>query len=71
MSPAGGGGGTLVFSYIRWLGSFFGGMNFNIIWGFQKIEYFLGNEEFMDIFWGHHKIGLYLGVILMHFRVFS
>ena len=39
MSPAGGGGGgwgTLVFSYIRWLGSFFGGMNFNIIWGFQK-----------------------------------
>ena len=26
----------------------------------------------MDIFWGcHHKIGLYLGVISMHFRVFS
>ena len=24
----------------------------------------------MDIFWGHHKIGLYLGVISMHFRVF-
>ena len=21
-------------------------------------------------FWGHHKIGLYLGVISMHFRVF-
>ena len=21
----------------------------------------------MDIFWGHHKIGLYLGVISMHF----
>ena len=25
----------------------------------------------MDIFWGHHKIGLYLGVISMHFMVFS
>ena len=24
----------------------------------------------MDIFWGHHKIGLYLEVISMHFRVF-
>ena len=24
----------------------------------------------MDIFWGHHKNGLYLGVISMHFRVF-
>ena len=22
-------------------------------------------------FWGHHKIGLYLQVIYMHFRVFS
>ena len=22
-------------------------------------------------FWGHNKIGLYLGVISMHFRVFS
>ena len=25
----------------------------------------------MDIFWGHHKIRLYLGVISMHFRVKS
>ena len=25
----------------------------------------------MDIFGGHHKIGLYLGVISMHFMVFS
>ena len=25
----------------------------------------------MDIFLGHHKIGLYLGVISIHFRVFS
>ena len=33
--------------------------------------YFLGHEDFEDIFWDHHKIGLYLGVISMHFRVFS
>ena len=25
----------------------------------------------MDMLGGHHKIGLYLGVISMHFRVFS
>ena len=30
----------------------------NIFWG-------------MKIFWGHHKIGLYFGVISVHFRVFS
>ena len=24
----------------------------------------------MDIFWGHHKIELYLGIFSMHFRVF-
>ena len=38
--------------------------------GFSKNEYFWGYEDFVDIFWGHHKIGLYLGVISMHFRVF-
>ena len=42
-----------------------------ILGGFQKKEYFLGYEDFVDIFWGHHKIGLYLGVISMYFRVFS
>ena len=48
------GGGTLIFSYIRRLGSFFGFkiMNFIIFWGFQKNEYFLGYEYFVDIFWG-------------------
>ena len=24
----------------------------------------------MDTFWGHHKTGLFLGAISMHFRVF-
>ena len=31
----------------------------------------MGYENFVDIFWGHHKIGLYLEVISMHFKVFS
>ena len=45
-------------------------MNFNIFGGFQKNEKIFGYEDFVDIFWGHHKIELYLGVISMHFRVF-
>ena len=24
-------------------------------WGFQKMNIFLGYEDFVDIFWGHHK----------------
>ena len=37
-------------------------LNFNIFWGFQKKKKFLGGyEDFVDIFGGHHKIGLYLG----------
>ena len=71
--PGGGGGGTLIFSYIRRLGPFFWVKfwNFNIFLGFQKNEYFFGYENFVDIFWGHPKIGLVLGVISMYFRVFS
>ena len=38
---------------------------------FRKINVFLGYEDFVDIFGGQHKIGLYLVVISMHFRVFS
>ena len=30
-----------------------------------------GGEDFGDILGGHHKTGLFLGVISMHFRVFS
>ena len=68
-----GGGGTLIFSYIRRLGSFFGVQNFEYqyFWGFSDSEYFLGYGNFVDIFLGHHKIGLYLGFISMHFMVFS
>ena len=51
-----GGGGTLIFSYILRLGSFFGVkiLNYNNFGGFQKNKYFLGYEVFMDIFLGHH-----------------
>ena len=34
-------------------------LNFNILGSFQKTEYFWGYEDFVDIFCGHHKIGLY------------
>ena len=30
-----------------------------------------GYENFVDFLGGHHKIGLYLSIISMHFRVFS
>ena len=46
-------------------------LNINIFWGFQKTEYFWGYEDFVEMFGGHHEIGLYLEVISMHFRVFS
>ena len=53
-------------------------LNFHIVWGFQKTEYFWGYEDFVfcGIFLGEggggsSQIGLYLEVISMHFRVFS
>ena len=69
-----GGGGTQIILYILRFGSFFGvqNLNFNIFGGFQKkMNIFWGYEDFVYIFGGYHKIGLYLGVISMHFRVFS
>ena len=70
------GGGTLIFSYTRRLRLiFFGGrgvkiLNFDIFGGFQKNDILLGMKIMWIFFGGHHKIGLYLGVISMHFRVF-
>ena len=65
-------GGTLIFSYIRRLESIFWGQNFEfqyIFWGvFRKMINFLGIKILWIFFWGHHKIGLYLGIISMHFR---
>ena len=52
-------GDTLIFSYVG-SGHFFGFkiLNFVIFGGFQKNEYFLGYEDFVDIFGVHYKIGL-------------
>ena len=69
----GGGGVTLIFSYTRRLRPFLGvqKFNFSMFWGFQRNEYFLGYEDFVNILGVYHIIGLYLRVISMHFRVFS
>ena len=71
----GGGGGTLIFSYIRKLGLFFWVQNFECQYflGFsEKNNNIFGDMKILRIFLGgHHKNGLYLGVISMHFRVFS
>ena len=51
-----------------WGGSKF---EFQFLGVFRKM-YFLGGMKILwTWFWCHHKIGLYLGVISMHFRVFS
>ena len=54
-------GGTLIFSYIRRLGSFLGVQNleFQHFRGFQKNDFF-GYENFVNMFFfsGHPKIGL-------------
>ena len=64
-----GGGGTLIFVYIHRLGSFFSVQNFEFQYfgGFSEKKIFFGGI----FFWGHYKIGLYLVVIAMYFRVFS
>ena len=66
------GWGTLKFSYIRRLGSFLGFkiLYFNIFGGFQKNEYFWGYKDLVDIFLGHHTIGLYLSIISTHLGSF-
>ena len=35
------------------------------------MKYFWGMKILEIFFWGHHNIGLYLGVISMHFRFLS
>ena len=43
---------------------------FDILGGFRKMNILLGMKILWMFFGGHHKIGLSLGVISMHFRVF-
>ena len=59
-SPSGGVGGTLIFSYLRRLGSFFllKISSFKIFWGFQKNEYFLGYEDLKNIFGAITKLDI-------------
>ena len=68
----GGGGYSEIFIHTLAQVNFFGFkiLNFNIFGVFQKNQYFWGYEYFVGFFGGRHKIGLYLGVISMHFRVF-
>ena len=67
------GGGTLIFQ--KGLDHFWGVqiIEFHLFWGFQKNEYFLWYEDFVDIWGGgvSSQKWLVLGVISMHFRVFS
>ena len=55
----GGGWGTLIFSYIRRLRTFWGVQifEFQYFWGAEKLI-ILMYEDFVDILWGHRKIGL-------------
>ena len=55
----GGGGGGDTHAYVT--SAYF--------WG-SKFEYFLGYEDFVDIFRGNYKIRLYSGGISMYFMVF-
>ena len=51
-------GGTIIFSFIRRLAPFWGSKFWISIplRVFRKMKIFLGYEDFVDIFWGHHKI---------------
>ena len=64
------GGGSLIFSYMRRLDPFFWDQNFEFryfLGVFRKINIFWGMKILWIFFWGHHKIGLYLEVILRYF----
>ena len=74
MCVCGGGGGNEIFIYIRRLGPFWGVQNLEFQYfslgggGVRNITIFGG----MKILWiYHYKTGLVLGVISIHFRVFS
>ena len=45
-------------------------VQFILFFGFSENDSFFGYENFVDIFGGHHKIGLYLRVISMHLGSF-
>ena len=57
MCRVGGGESTMIFSYIRRLGPFFGFkiLNFNIFLCFQNNDYFRGHDDSVDFYGVHHK----------------
>ena len=59
-------GGTLIFSYIRRLGSFLGGSNFEVpfFWGFKKNENFWGLKVLWIFFWVITKLDYMKGSFL-------
>ena len=71
-----GGGGTLIFSFIRRLVLIFFFFRFLFFFCFfwgggQKNEKKNWGLTILWIFFGSSQIGLYLGVISMHLRIFS
>ena len=69
LQGGGGGGGGYSDIFICWPGLIFRVQNFEFqhFGVFSENWIFLGNEDFVDIFWDHHKIRLYLEVISMNF----
>ena len=56
------GRGALLYFHAYVGSGYFGGfkiLNFNILQGFQKTDFFWAYENFVDIFEGHQKSGLY------------
>ena len=68
----GGGRGSLIISYIRRLGLFFGVQNFEFQYflGFQKTEFFWGYEDFGDIFFGGGRSSQSWTIFRGHFYAF-
>ena len=58
--------------YVGW-DHYFGFQNFEFQYFvfFSEKFIFFGDMKILWIFWCHYKIGQVLGVISMHFRVFS
>ena len=63
--------GNFIHAEARVIFFYFKILNFIIFWVFRKMNIMLGMEILWIFFGGHHKIGLYLGVISMHIRVVS
>ena len=66
-----GGGYSDIFMHAKARVIFFGVQNFEFRYFWRFSEKMRGMKILWIFFGGHHKMGLYLGVISMDFRVFS